>query len=46
MSNHKEKDGFVSKARIAGLIYLAARLHLGYLYRTGLTKCIVEQFDE
>jgi hypothetical protein len=46
MSNRKEKGGFVSKARITGLIYLADRLHLEYLYRTRLTKCIVEQFDE
>ena len=46
MSNHKEEDGFVSKGRIIGLNYLADRLHLRYLYRTRLTKCIVEQFDE
>jgi hypothetical protein len=46
MSNHKEEGGFVSKRRIIGLIYLADRLHLRYLYRTLLTKCIVEQFDE
>jgi hypothetical protein len=46
MSNHKEEGGFVSKGRIIGLIYLADRLHLRYLYRTRLTKCIVEQFDE
>jgi len=46
MCNHKEEGGFVAKARITGLIYLAARLHLGYLYRTWLTRGIVEQFDE
>jgi hypothetical protein len=46
MSNHKEEGGFVSKGRIIGLIYLADRLHLRYLYRTRLMKCIVEQFDE
>jgi hypothetical protein len=46
MSNHKEEGGFVSKRRIIGLIYLAGRLHLRYLYPTRLMKCIVEQFDE
>jgi hypothetical protein len=46
MSNHNEEGGFVSKRRIVELIYRADRLHLRYLYRTRLMKCIVEQFDE
>lgn len=41
MSDHKEEGGFVSKARITGLIYLADRLHLRYLYRTRLTKVLL-----